>query len=360
MKNSIKATITLFMVGALLLSSCKKNTKIEDTAISLKELKEIGELVTAEYYGEVVEALSRDFISKDLEYLKKAYLEIRAAYEKVGRQHRWPSKRVRKFKKTKLHKTPEYKLLRKITQKKISFSGDKEFLEKIVWKNNWEAFHQQYQEKLERYSRKQNENVELVYLGRGWVRAGFDLTQLDSSQLEIKDDTLFILNFDPQIFDTDINPWFIPDETKGFELIRSSKERKISFEQITAVKRACKDKLRKDAIDRGIHHRARESAEEAFETFLNTLEISSLDGKPFNAIVIEYTPLFEDQIDIVYDSRVDSAEVDRLRYLVDFDTRYSAYERNMLTKIDQETKGHANTLTWKPLLDSLNSLPISK
>ncbi|MGB0521920.1 MAG: DUF4230 domain-containing protein [Flammeovirgaceae bacterium] len=348
--------LAALVIASLVLSACKRDTKIEDTAISLKELKEIGELVTAEYYGEVVEALSRDFIAQDLQYLKKSYMEIREVYSNIGRIHRWPSKRVRKFKRTKLHERAEYKTLKKVTKNFVSFSGDKKFLEEIIWKKDWKTFYDEYKDELVKYSRKKNNNVEIVYLGRGWVRAGFDLTSLDSTQLEIKDDTLFINDFDPQIFDADINPWFIPNKTKGFELVRSSREGKITFEQITAVKRACKQKLRKDAVDRGIHHRAREAAEEAFETFLNTLEISSLGGKPFSAIIIEYTDLFEDKIGILYDNTVDSAEVDKLRYLIDFDEKYSTYEADVLNEIDRVTTGHANTLTWKPFLDSLNTV----
>lgn len=352
--NNYLLGLSTCLVVLFLFSACKRDTKIEDTAISLKELREIGELVTAEYYGEVIEALSRDFISQDLSYLEKSYNEIRAAYDGIGRIYRWPTKRLRKFRKTKLHQTAEYKVLKKITQRKISFTGDIRFLEEVVWKKDWTAFAAEYAEGLEKYSRKKNGKVELVYMGRGWVKAGFNLKELDSTQLEIKDDTLYIHDFDPQIFNTDINPWFIPEsKTKGFELVRSSKDRKITFEQITAVKRACKRKLKKDAIDRGIHHRARESAEEAFETFLNTLEISSLGGKPFSGIVIEYTPLFEDKISILYDQTIDSAEVDKLRYLIDFDEEFTPYEAGVLKELEQESRGHANALTWQPFIDSL-------
>lgn len=360
-KNTSLTLVLFLIVSGFLFSACKRNTKIEDTAISLKELREIGELVTAEYYGEVIEALSRDFISQDLNYLEKSYNEIRAAYDKIGRIYRWPSKRVRKFKRTKLDQTEEYKVLKKITQSRISFAGDKKFLEETIWKKDWQAFSTEYQEELEKYSRKKNGKIELVYLGRGWVKAGFDLKKLDSTQLDIVDDTLYIRNFDPQIFNTDINPWFIADKkVKGFELVRASKEGKITFEQITAVKRACKAKLRKDAIDRGIHHRARESAEDAFETFLNTLEISSLGDKPFSAIVIEYTPLFEDQIEVLYDNKVDSSEVDKLRYLIDFDEKVTAYELGVLKDIGDASRGHANALTWQPLVDSLMEVGVTK
>ncbi|MFT5617502.1 MAG: hypothetical protein ACI85I_000725 [Arenicella sp.] len=343
----------LFVFFILVGFSCKKSTEIDDTAISLKDLREIGELTTAEYYGEVIESLQENYVVGEITHLQNAYKEIRETYSAIGRKYGWRSKRLRKFKKTNLQKTDEYKILQRATKNRISFAGDGKFLEEIVWKKDWETYYEDYKKELEKYIVKRNDKTELVYLGRGWVKAGFDLSKLDTSKIHVENDTLFVSDFDPMIFDVDINPWFIPNKSKGFELIRSRNESKISFDQVTLVKMTCKERLRQDAFERGIHHKARDAAEEIFTGFFASLQMEEFKGGKFHSIVIEYTPLFEDKLDILIDHKVDSTEAATFAFLIGRDVTVDDYEKSVMTEINNAVAGQQNAPAWKQLVDSI-------
>ena len=342
--------ILLLVLLLFVVSSCKKETEIEETAISLKDLRDIGELITAEYYGEVVESLQETYMINDLSHLQEAYEKIREEYIVLGRRYQRPIRRVRKFRKLPVHDSDEYKILMKATKNFISFSGDRKFLEESVWKKDWNQFYADNRESIDRFIVKKNDKTELVYLARGWVKAGFDLSKIDTSIMFVDRDTLFVQNVNPMIFDVDINPWFIPGKSKGYELVRTRNENKINFDQVAAVKMACIEKMRRDAIERGILNTAREAAEEIFSNFFSSLQIEEFKGKPFHYISIVTTPYFEEEADVLADHKVDSLEVLRLDFLMDADTKFDETEQSVLKRIDALTKGKGNHALWYELL----------
>lgn len=118
--------------------------------------------------------------------------------------------------------------------------------------------------------REKKKNI--VFIGRGSVKAGFDFGQLDESNFLYEEDRKMI-NFygiKPTVLDVDINPWFIPErKVKGFELVSFSGD--VNFEEAKEVKRQCKQKLLAQARGAEIVERAEENGREALRNFFSLL-----------------------------------------------------------------------------------------
>jgi hypothetical protein len=109
---------------------------------------------------------------------------------------------------------------------------------------------------------------DIVFIGRGWVKAGFQFGKLDKSNFYY-DNERKIINFyglSPVVLDTDINPWFIPEKkVKGFELVDFYK--KATFEEAKAVKIRCKQELLEQAHNAEIMEQAQTNGEESLQNF---------------------------------------------------------------------------------------------
>lgn len=118
--------------------------------------------------------------------------------------------------------------------------------------------------------REKRKNI--VFIGRGWVKAGFDFGQLDESNF-LYDEERKMIHFygiKPTVLDVDINPWFIPErKVKGFELVSFSGD--VNFEEAKEVKRQCKQKLLAQARVAEIVERAEENGKEALRNFFSLL-----------------------------------------------------------------------------------------
>lgn len=111
---------------------------------------------------------------------------------------------------------------------------------------------------------KNRRQPELVIIGRGWVKAGFDLASLNAEDLEFSqvEDTLIIRGMPPpQLITSSINPWFIPDTLKGYEIILSHKKNQLTTEDMKHVKAGCVEKLQREAVQNDLLKQACRSAE---------------------------------------------------------------------------------------------------
>lgn len=126
---------------------------------------------------------------------------------------------------------------------------------------------------------------DIVFIGRGWVKAGFRFGQLDESNFYYDKD-LKIIRFyglEPCILDKDINPWFIPErKVKGFELVDFYKN--ATFEEAKEVKKKCKEKLLAQAEKADILTRSKENGEEALKNFFSLL----LDEPELSVEMVEF------------------------------------------------------------------------
>ncbi|MEQ9468353.1 MAG: DUF4230 domain-containing protein [Ekhidna sp.] len=119
---------------------------------------------------------------------------------------------------------------------------------------------------------EQEKKKNIVFIGRGSVKAGFDFGQLDESNFLYEEDRKMIhfYGIKPAILDVDINPWFIPErKVKGFELVSFSGD--VNFEEAKEVKRQCKQKLLAQARGAEILERAEANGKEALRNFFSLL-----------------------------------------------------------------------------------------
>lgn len=129
-----------------------------------------------------------------------------------------------------------------------------------------------YQYLIEERNTKKERKKNIVFIGRGSVKAGFDFGKLNETNF-LYDDEEKIVHFygiKPAVLDVDINPWFIPErKVKGFELVSYSGD--VNFTEAKEVKRQCKQKLLDQARGAEIIQQAEKNGEEALQSFFALL-----------------------------------------------------------------------------------------
>jgi len=108
----------------------------------------------------------------------------------------------------------------------------------------------------------------LVYIGRGYVRAGIDFRVVQSENIDTLTEKILVMSIpNPQIFDTIINPYYIrteKEEILGYEIF-VQKRRDYSDDEVKLVKDQCKIELARSAIEKGILDNAAMSGKSALE-----------------------------------------------------------------------------------------------
>lgn len=305
------------------------NAKTKQTANLVTGVRDIGQLVTAEYYGEVISSWKEykltEFPADTLtDFADQAWVELRFAtydvWEAKGKSNQiynsirntdfykgLPAKNAYpefityladKYLPQKLDKIYRnealvdgielkvYDALFKELKRQAKAAKKKYRLRKPAEKELYEQelkdlqfqdapyvndFFDYYQFLIKREI-KETKRKNIVFIGRGSVKAGFDFGKLDASNFLYDEDTKTVNFFGikPQILDADINPWFIPErKVKGFELVAYSG--KVNFEDAKEVKKQCKEKLLNQARKADIVKTAEENGREALRSFFSLL-----------------------------------------------------------------------------------------
>jgi hypothetical protein len=309
------------------------NRSLKSTANILSSVKSIGELVTAEYYGEVISSLhgtqvydlKPDTLNSIFEscFIELKSLIVEDVLEQLGDKSRLKSSEKRALEKN-VSKDNYFKEIRQEYAKNNIYNHLIVFLGVNNIKNDKSLFYKKasnsqlrnkaesrvaeylLKESLQRletliqggkeitnaeftdyiYARPpyfaaivdyhyelnddgiQKPKNDIVFIGRGWVKAGFQFGKLDKSNFHY-DNERKIINFyglSPVVLDTDINPWFIPEKKiKGFELVDFYK--KATFEEAKAVKIRCKQELLEQAHNAEIMEQAQTNGEESLQNF---------------------------------------------------------------------------------------------
>ncbi len=283
----------------------KQRLLIDDTPIVVKEVREIGELTTSEFYGEVYADLNevykeisvefkdslnfnptafyenypglkkyredaRDFRAKELFFEKESKnyeLFISEYYQKLENYSKQELELRNKVKDSD-SKSEKKKLERRLDDLKDKTIDEKKgFLKRKEKFNKTEKSFRKGKTDFRNERKKRN----LDYIGRGWAKAGINLKGLAEEEIFIDDsDSLYIhlLLPEPEILDVDINPWFIYTEKKkikGFELFIAKTGSILSSEnftdlEINAVKHKCKERLEQESMKKGLLKNARSCA----------------------------------------------------------------------------------------------------
>jgi len=294
----------------------KQKLIIDDTPVLVKEIRELGELTTCEFYGEVYADLNEvydDLIqnSKDSimlnpeayfqefsglkEYMKNStgyqdkeieYKAARLDYDEKLSEH---IKKLEAFTedekklKDEIAKTSNGKEKRKLESRHDALIGSIQSENKA-----FENIKKDFKEKGNDYTEKRVDFWEtrkkrnLVYIGRGWVKAGINLKNLTEDEIIVEDDdsaSIQILISDPVILDADINPWFIYTEDKkikGYEVFMAKtgsvlSDKNFTDAEVTHLKMKCKEKLKAAALEKGLLKNASSSATQTLENFFRLL-----------------------------------------------------------------------------------------
>lgn len=294
----------------------KQHLLIDETPIVVKEIKEIGELTTSEFYGEVYADLNEVYAEmlatkgdsirlNPAKYYEeypglKRYIEDIQGFRGTELFYENESKNYNLFLSDYYKMLEDYQAQEKDLKDKISStnsSSEREKLQKrlsalkdmaIKQKKNYlkrkEAFNaneQKFRGKKSDYRSKRKKR-NLVYIGRGWVKAGVNFKDISDEEIFIDDsDSLYIhvLIPEPKILDADVNPWFVytkKKKIKGFELFSAKTGSMMSKDnftdkEINAVKHKCKEKLQQAAIEKGLLENAKKSASTTLGNFFHLL-----------------------------------------------------------------------------------------
>ncbi|WP_157972140.1 hypothetical protein [Pleomorphovibrio marinus] len=318
-------------------------SKLQPTANLTMEIKEMGELITAEYYGEVIASLSEarvnvleQSIIRDqadacygeiMECLKSLKefesLESKEKEELISAETRLTGRIKRRvinrevsehtiLEKLNFQEEWEDYLLLPLNQEVLGFlftnwgpntggikmglsdreKGDLLFkLYNDINSAEWdvERFIQSYLSLQQSELPNREARKKLAMVGRGSVKAGFDLTRLDENMYYINDKAgeLHFFGLSPKILNADINPWFIPERgVPGFDILMA--DNGVSFKDAQKVKEFAIQKLTVNAQRADILKNAEEFGGETFK-HLFTL----ITGKEIKKVVFHHDRLIE-------------------------------------------------------------------
>jgi hypothetical protein len=306
------------------LMACKFSPQLKDTVISLKEIKDIGELVTAEYSGEVITSLNlmderekKQNITDDKELVFNDFFSLFNNDSGLKIDHQG----LKKFQQCSSDRAfSAFERLAKVT-------GDCNLKLLINCCNlNENNFLEYYKLKIDKYLIPSGKN-EIVYLARGSVKIGYDLKNLEKLNLVFSSngDTLYLNNFDPYQTNIDINPWFYcPDIDQdgfvkgdsslfGFQLIYAEKGKTATLDEINKVKNDCKILLYQQALDRDIFGIGKRNAESALSGLLTLLKNPNTNLKK---VVIRHSCYFDMKMELIYDLSISDNELDSLKHFL--------------------------------------------
>ena len=273
--------------------------KLQPTANMVTEIIEMGELITAEYYGEVITSI-QEARTEELENPEVSYQAIDAYEELKEMLLRLASfDSLSRDEKLKTFVRQDSSLRRRERNRLILDPVSRNnILDKLAYREDWEAFellplHDQvlaylyektnndspairnnltdnqtkqllyelYPKEIDKYwsaeefqnayikkqlddTPRQEAKKKLAMIGRGTVKAGFDLSELSPSMFYINEKAaeLHFFGLAPKILNTDINPWFIPEKgIPGFDILTYSG--KVNFKDAKKVKEFAVQKL---------------------------------------------------------------------------------------------------------------------
>jgi hypothetical protein len=340
--------------------SSTKHT-LKDTPILVQSMKQIGQIITAEYYGETVadnftvvemdavekenELLmvveSNDSFAEEIKGMRDARKDLPnnknkleelylATYSTLGDS---PDAQVLlQFYLEKHNKPDRKRLLHYLVKTKKgrgSVVGDKQGIAKYL--------EEAYAESNSPGKVKKKEL--LVIVGRGWVKAGYDFGEFDPDNFIYSESQkrIYISGMTP-FMEVTMNPWFIPEKgVEGFEFIMMGRDAEHNRETVLETKKKCKSKLIKQAEEREILKKARENAEENLRAFISLMmdvEIASV--QIHESLIDSYRNFFAED---------DSLSLDEFR-IIEIEFLKNGFKDTLSGNGLREFQSFENYLTW--------------
>ena len=325
----------IFVVAAVLVFSwfdpfsllAPTKLTLKNTPIQVQSIREIGQLITAEYYGEV--------ISSSLEVkAEKVLVDINDFDENISELHDEFVQAVETLSKKKIKArkgrliyqafaadnpelltNPLFASYLNFVNKKLNGhnynSGDFDNTLKIrqtrlllkslynskkkrdkVGKLNLDEIKSLNRDVVEKVYKKSYRRGRLVMIGRGWVKTGFDFREFTDRNFRY-DKThkqIHFIGLQPQIISATINPWFIPEEgIEGFEFLIAERHARLNPHFAAEVKTLCLNKLKRQAMDKQILVQAQKNAETNLKSFFSLLLDEDIERVKFHTNYLNYT-----------------------------------------------------------------------
>jgi len=281
--------------------------KLKDTPVDVQSIRDIGQLITAEYYGEVIGSYAHEVEEKQdtafriyhdqmIEYLEYYLQEINELRMQFAANELKRGDIYKVFEETfkEENNDPDFETLLYYLKNKNDFNEKnlddrlnkrqkRSMIREAVIKNlpsipdasaYLEGLFNAYKSTLTKEKTKRLRKNNLVMLGRGWVKAGFDFGTF--SERNFKYDkarkSIYFIGFKPQILSATINPWFIPEKgIEGFEFLIVERRVKRDYKIVQQVKQRCLDELIRKAHEREILLKSVENARESLKEFFSLL-----------------------------------------------------------------------------------------
>jgi hypothetical protein len=152
----------------------------------------------------------------------------------------------------------------------------------------------------------------LAMVGRGTVKAGFDLTEIDESMYHFNEKAgeLHFFGLAPRILNVDINPWFIPERgVPGFDILMASNG--INFKDAKKVKEYALRELEASAHRAEILANAEKFGEETFRHLFSLIKET-----PVKKVYFHHDKIISFAKQIQEDGWIDNREAVRLNQLI--------------------------------------------
>ena len=336
---------------------------LKNTPVQVESIKQIGQLITAEYYGEVISSLQEVINEKD--YNSAVHFDTI-----VNDLHKEFKEAVKEFSKEKVKGNAKkvyqafatdytglvnnlqfssylYFINEKLrgksyTSKELDRELSPYYTRRLIkrlysdsiWRKKLrtiKANEFKNIRKTETYNKLKKEfrHSRLVLIGRGWIKAGFDFRNFSNRNFryDAARHRIYFIGMQPKILSATINPWFIPEEgVEGFEFLIAERGVRFKPEYTNIVKQRCLDKLRQQALEKQILLKSKENAEQNLKSFFSLLLNDDIKGLYF------YTNYLSYMSDVILQDSVITNEE-----LLTIDSSISYYYHNYDDKEKMET-----------------------
>ncbi len=302
----------------------KKKT-LEDTPISVSSIKEIGQLITAEYYGEVLGSLKEvniEHLDSNINELSELNMNFAEAMADMRRKNLEFKGLFRKRKienyfdenYADLRNDPYFSYLMDYLEESLHLNTERQVF-KYFYDNDKYKGDDISREVLNDLPKKTKEifvadkqllKKQIVMLGRGSVKAGYNFDNFNENNFKYSSasNTVYFIGLKPEILACHINPWFIPEKkVKGFEIILYTGQAS-DPKYINEVKEKCLEELRESAMKQDILEKAETNARENLKSFF-----SLLLGNPVNDVVFLNSKTEVNLYELKLDGKITSNEL---------------------------------------------------
>ncbi|MDW3651050.1 MAG: hypothetical protein R8P61_28495 [Bacteroidia bacterium] len=322
----------------------KTTFSLGTSALTIEEVKDIGELMSAEFYGEIIHSLREGFETNSDEAFESSFNAFREKipfFFQIHRKELFGNRQDLKVRErakvwqevyTYFEEYSEERerityvhLLRIASKnprlKKAKREEEINFFKELMNPNlDWATFIENGNRKTilanekDKYASEILDRIDIHYLCRGWIKAGYNLKTIGNEEFKPDSNGIVqITGLDPYILAADINPWFIPPQgpytngVPGFELLQVSIKDKVQnpnlsmdekkaknqvpIKLISRTKKTARIELIEEALKKDIFETAKSSAEESIYGLMQMLDPKNKKG--INGVEIVHSKDFD-------------------------------------------------------------------